>query len=79
MLILGTSKGNLLASPLVSSLTIFTDISSGPTSIMGHLTAQIVADFVQDRLSPQAISGVVAFMMGIYALMTGMFKLGFVQ
>lgn len=54
------------------------DISTGPTSIMGLLTAQIIADFAQDGLSPQTISGVVAFMVGVYALIIGMFKLGFV-
>lgn len=44
---------------------------------MGLLTAQIVADFLQEGLSAQTISGVVAFTVGIYALIIGLFKLGF--
>jgi sodium-independent sulfate anion transporter 11 len=45
---------------------------------MGLLIAQIIADFIEEGLSAQAIAGVVTFKVGIYALMVGLFKLGFI-
>ncbi|KAH8648751.1 sulfate transporter family-domain-containing protein [Tricladium varicosporioides] len=54
------------------------DLSSGPTSIMGLLTAEIIADFIQEGYKAQTIAGVVTFVVGIYSLLVGLLKLGFV-
>ncbi|KAI4703961.1 hypothetical protein J4E81_001025 [Alternaria sp. BMP 2799] len=60
-LIMGTSK----------------DLSTGPTSLMGLLTAEIIADVAQDGYSPQAIASAVAMSVGIYSMTLGLLKLGF--
>ncbi|KAI1588268.1 SUL1 Sulfate permease [Pyrenophora tritici-repentis] len=60
-LIMGTSK----------------DLSTGPTSLIGLLTAEIIADVVKDGYSPQAIASAVAMSVGIYAMTLGLLKLGF--
>ncbi|KAF3016169.1 hypothetical protein E8E14_009754 [Neopestalotiopsis sp. 37M] len=52
------------------------DISVGPTSILGLLTAEIVASY-SDEYSPAAIASAVAFMVGIYCLILGLLGLGF--
>lgn len=52
------------------------DISVGPTSILGLLTAEIVASY-SDEYSPAAIASSVAFMVGIYCLILGLLGLGF--
>ncbi|KAJ8104741.1 hypothetical protein OPT61_g10597 [Boeremia exigua] len=44
------------------------DLSTGPTSLMGLLTAEIIADTVHDGYTPQAIASAVAMSVGIYAL-----------
>jgi sodium-independent sulfate anion transporter 11 len=44
---------------------------------MGLLTAEIIRDVVKDGYKPQAISSAVALSVGIYALVIGMLKLGF--
>ncbi|KAF2110379.1 sulfate permease [Lophiotrema nucula] len=53
------------------------DLSTGPTSLMGLLTAEIIRDVSKDGFTPQAIASAVAMSVGIYALAVGLFKLGF--
>ncbi|KAJ4309386.1 hypothetical protein N0V94_008959 [Neodidymelliopsis sp. IMI 364377] len=53
------------------------DLSTGPTSLMGLLTAEIVADVVHEGYSAQAIASAVAMSVGIYSLAIGLLKLGF--
>jgi sodium-independent sulfate anion transporter 11 len=53
------------------------ELSTGPTSILGLLTAEVVADLSQEGYSPAAIASAIAFMVGIYALAVGLLKLGF--
>ncbi|KAJ4368407.1 hypothetical protein N0V83_006764 [Neocucurbitaria cava] len=50
---------------------------SRPTSLMGLLTAEIIRDVTDDGYTPQAIASAVAMSVGIYALVIGMLKLGF--
>ncbi|KAI8629201.1 sulfate permease [Xylariaceae sp. FL1651] len=52
------------------------DLSTGPTSLMGLLTAEIVADLKADY-APADIAAAVAFMVGIYGLAIGLLGLGF--
>ncbi|KAI1347622.1 sulfate permease [Xylaria sp. FL0043] len=52
------------------------DLSSGPTSLMGLLTAEIVAD-LKAEYAPADIAAAVAFMVGIYGLVVGLLGLGF--
>ncbi|KAJ0335600.1 hypothetical protein COL922a_009002 [Colletotrichum nupharicola] len=54
------------------------DLSTGPTSIMGLLTAEIIGDLKSEGFAPEDISSAVALMVGIYSLMVGLLKLGFV-
>ncbi|KAH6613829.1 sulfate permease-like protein [Boeremia exigua] len=53
------------------------DLSTGPTSLMGLLTAEIVADVVKEGYTAQAIASAVAMSVGIYSLAIGLLKLGF--
>jgi sodium-independent sulfate anion transporter 11 len=52
-------------------------MSTGPTSLMGLLTAEIIRDVQKEGYKPQAIASAVALSVGIYALVIGMLKLGF--
>ncbi|KAI0506472.1 sulfate permease [Xylaria bambusicola] len=52
------------------------DLSTGPTSLMGLLTAEIVAD-LKAEYSPADIAAAVAFMVGVYGLVIGLLGLGF--
>ncbi|KAK8874235.1 sulfate permease [Apiospora arundinis] len=52
------------------------DLSSGPTSILGLLTSEIVRD-LSAEYSPTAIASAVAFMVGVYNLVLGLLGLGF--
>ncbi|KAK7907953.1 sulfate permease [Apiospora marii] len=52
------------------------DLSSGPTSVLGLLTSEIVRD-LSAEYSPTAIASAVAFMVGAYNLVLGLFGLGF--
>jgi sodium-independent sulfate anion transporter 11 len=75
-LIMGTSKGEpppCIASP---RLTAYPDLSTGPTSLMGLLTAEIVHSVHEDGYSPQAIAAAVAMCVGIYSMVIGFLKLG---
>ncbi|KAF2234684.1 sulfate permease [Viridothelium virens] len=53
------------------------DLSTGPTSIVSLITAEVVQDLQKEGFAPQAIAAAVAFMIGIYAFGLGMLKLGF--
>jgi sodium-independent sulfate anion transporter 11 len=53
-------------------------MSSGPTSLMGLLTAEIIRDVgTEGGFNPQTIAAAVAMSVGIYCLVVGLFKLGF--
>lgn len=53
------------------------ELSTGPTSILGLLTAEVVGDLSQEGYSPAAIASAIAFMVGVYSLAVGLLKLGF--
>ncbi|KAF1969701.1 sulfate permease-like protein [Bimuria novae-zelandiae CBS 107.79] len=53
------------------------DMSTGPTSLMGLLTAEIVRDYTSEGFSAQSIASMVAMCVGIYCLVIGGLKLGF--
>jgi sodium-independent sulfate anion transporter 11 len=53
------------------------ELSTGPTSILGLLTAEVVADIARDGHSPAQVASAVAFMAGVYSLAVGLLKLGF--
>lgn len=52
-------------------------MSTGPTSLMGLLTSEIIRDVATEGFTPQAIASAVAMSVGIYCLIVGLFKLGF--
>ncbi|KAF2855891.1 sulfate permease [Plenodomus tracheiphilus IPT5] len=53
------------------------DLSTGPTSLMGLLTAEIIRDISKEGYTPQAIASAVAMSVGIYSMAIGLLKLGF--
>lgn len=53
------------------------DLSTGPTSLMGLLTAEIIRDTTRHGYKPQAIASAVAMSVGIYSMAIGLLKLGF--
>ncbi|KAI7774703.1 sulfate transporter [Diaporthe eres] len=54
------------------------DLSTGPTSLIGLLTSDIVESFGEDSIySPQQIASAVALSMGIFGMILGFLKLGF--
>ncbi|KIW24686.1 uncharacterized protein PV07_10387 [Cladophialophora immunda] len=53
------------------------DVSTGPTSLIGLMTAQVVDDLKKEGYAPEAISSAVALSMGIYMAGLGVLKLGF--
>ena len=53
------------------------DLSTGPTSILGLLTAEIVKD-LSHEYDIAAIANAVAFMVGVYSLIIGLLGLGFI-
>ncbi|KAH7088698.1 sulfate permease-like protein [Paraphoma chrysanthemicola] len=53
------------------------DMSTGPTSLMGLLTAEIIRDVIKEGYTAQAIASAVAMSVGIYSLVIGLLKLGF--
>jgi solute carrier family 26 (sodium-independent sulfate anion transporter), member 11 len=53
------------------------DLSTGPTSIIGLLTSEIVHDLSKEGYSPSNIASAVAFMIGVYCMALGFLKLGF--
>ncbi|KAH8898834.1 hypothetical protein GQ53DRAFT_878022 [Thozetella sp. PMI_491] len=52
------------------------DLSTGPTSLIGLLTSDVVEEF-QDEYTPSQIASAVAMMMGVYGMVLGFLKLGF--
>ncbi|KAB5542795.1 sulfate transporter 4.1 [Coniochaeta sp. 2T2.1] len=70
----------LMSSWLPASLYAFMgttkDLSTGPTSLIGLLTSEIV-DELKDDWSPSEIASAVALMMGVYGMVIGFLKLGF--
>lgn len=75
--IMGSSKGMSLYWHYQLHTHNRADMSTGPTSLIGLLTAEIVRDVQKEGYKPQAIASAVALSMGIYALVLGMLKLGF--
>ncbi|KUI63473.1 hypothetical protein VM1G_10299 [Cytospora mali] len=54
------------------------DLSTGPTSLIGLLTSNIIASFGTDSpYQPQEIASAIALMMGVYGMILGFLKLGF--
>ncbi|KAK0621971.1 sulfate transporter family-domain-containing protein [Bombardia bombarda] len=53
------------------------DLSTGPTSLIGLLTSEIIAELQGEEWSPSEIASGVAMMMGIYGMILGFLKLGF--
>ncbi|KAK4195246.1 sulfate transporter family-domain-containing protein [Triangularia verruculosa] len=53
------------------------DLSTGPTSLISLLTAEIIESLHGDEWSPVEIASAVAMMMGIYGMVIGFLKLGF--
>lgn len=62
---------------LVDTANFAPDINTGPTSIIGLLTAQIIKQVSADGYTPTAIAVAIAFSVGIYCLVMGLLKLGF--
>ncbi|KAE9378242.1 sulfate permease [Stipitochalara longipes BDJ] len=54
------------------------DVGPGPTTIMGLLTGAMVRDLAPSGFKPQDIGAAVTFIVGIYALIVGFLKLGFI-
>ena len=52
------------------------DLSTGPTSLIGLLTSDTVKE-LQDEYTPSEIASAVALMMGVYGMILGFLKLGF--
>ncbi|KAK0702539.1 sulfate transporter family-domain-containing protein [Apiosordaria backusii] len=53
------------------------DLSTGPTSLISLLTAEIIEALHGEEWSPVEIASAVAMMMGIYGMVLGFLKLGF--
>ncbi|KAJ5391746.1 hypothetical protein N7509_007236 [Penicillium cosmopolitanum] len=53
------------------------DVTAGPTAIMGLLTGEIVTDLVKTGYAAESVATAVAFWVGIYSLILGLFRLGF--
>jgi len=54
------------------------DLSTGPTSILGLLTANIISELVTEGYRPEVISAAVATMVGVYSFALGALKLGWI-
>lgn len=79
---LGTSKGKVTSknprrygSMLTCGNNI--EVSTGPTSILGLLTAEAIHDIQRDGYEPAAIASAIAFLVGVFSLAIGLLKLGF--
>lgn len=53
------------------------DLSTGPTSLIGLLTAEVIEALEPEGYEPAAIAAAVAMWMGVYAMVLGFLKLGF--
>lgn len=71
----------LMSSWLPSAIYAFMgttkDLSTGPTSLIGLLTSEVVAELKGEEWTPSEIASAVAMMMGIYGMVIGFLKLGF--
>ncbi|KAM7201349.1 Sulfate transporter family domain containing protein [Rhypophila sp. PSN 637] len=71
----------LISSWLPSAIYAFMgtskDLSTGPTSLIGLLTSEVVEQLEGEQWSRSEIASAVAMIMGIYGLIIGVFKLGF--
>lgn len=79
MVFMGTSKGEnvpQLTTIVKRHLQRCIDLSTGPTSILGLLTAEIIRD-LKNEYSSADISSAVAMMVGIWSLLIGLLGLGF--
>ncbi|KAK1835024.1 sulfate transporter family-domain-containing protein [Podospora conica] len=72
----------LMSSWLPSAIYTFMgttkDLSTGPTSLIGLLTSETVEALHGEPYTPSEIASAVAMMMGIYGMIIGFLKLGFV-
>lgn len=55
----------------------YSDLSTGPTSILGLLTAEIVHDLSEEGFDITKIATSVSLFVGVYSLVIGLFGLGF--
>ncbi|KAH8676105.1 sulfate permease [Xylariales sp. PMI_506] len=73
-------ENGLYSSWVPGALVVFMgtskDLSTGPTSILGLLTAQVIASY-NGEYTAAAIASATAFMVGVYALALGVLGLGF--
>jgi sodium-independent sulfate anion transporter 11 len=75
---MGISKGKSMSGHNIgTSLIALLDVNTGPTSIIGLLTAQIIKQITAEGYTPSAIAVAIAFSVGIYCLVMGFLKLGF--
>lgn len=59
------------------SLTSSIELSTGPTSILGLLTHEVVSDLTKEGYGAAEISSAVCFMVGVFTMAIGLLKLGF--
>ena len=62
---------------LINFIPVTIDLSTGPTSLIGLLTSEIVHALEGERWTPSEIASAVAMMMGIYGMVIGFLRLGF--
>ena len=53
------------------------DLSTGPTSLIGLLTSEVVDDLTKEGWTAQQCASAVALWMGVYGIILGFLKLGF--
>jgi sodium-independent sulfate anion transporter 11 len=58
-------------------LTRRTDLSTGPTSLLGLTTAEVVNDLTADGYTPEQVASAVAMCIGFYGIIVGFLNLGF--
>lgn len=54
-----------------------TDLSTGPTSLIGLFTSDVVVSLTPEGYTPQQVASAVAMCMGIYGMILGFLNLGF--
>ncbi|WQF82606.1 Putative SLC26A/SulP transporter, STAS domain, STAS domain superfamily [Colletotrichum destructivum] len=74
---MGTSKGKCREEMKQNNAKSSLDLSTGPTSIMGLLTAEIISDLKTEGYAAQDVSSAIALVVGIYSLIVGLLKMGF--
>lgn len=53
------------------------DLSTGPTSLIGLLTSEVIVDLTKEGWTPQEIASAIALWMGVFGMILGFLKLGF--